>query len=143
MSESAPNERSRITLSRTRTDTLGRPIPIVHLATTATDRQRRSRMKATCVAFAEALAEPDAELFLLHDPPASRYLFHEAGTCAMGRSNDAPCDPRGRLRAIDNVWIADASVFPSAGDRHPTLTILAHALRVARDVRRHLTETQT
>jgi choline dehydrogenase-like flavoprotein len=143
MSESAPNERSRITLSRTRTDTLGRPIPIVHLATTATDRQRRSRMKATCVAFAEALAEPDAELFLLHDPPASRYLFHEAGTCAMGRSNDAPCDPRGRLRAIDNVWIADASVFPSAGDRHPTLTILAHALRVARDVRRHLMETQT
>jgi choline dehydrogenase-like flavoprotein len=61
----------------------------------------------------------------------------------MGRSNDAPCDPRGRLRAIDNVWIADASVFPSAGDRHPTLTILAHALRVARDVRRHLMETPT
>ena len=143
MSESAPNERCRVTLSRTQTDTLGRPIPIVHLATTAIDRQRRSRMKAKCVAFAEALAEPGAELFLLHDPPASRYLFHEAGTCVMGRSNDAPCDPRGRLRAIDNVWVADASVFPSAGDRHPTLTILAHALRVARDVRRHLMETPT
>jgi choline dehydrogenase-like flavoprotein len=143
MSESAPNERCRVTLSRTQTDTLGRPFPIVHLATTAIDRQRRSRMKAKCVAFAEALAEPGAELFLLHDPPASRYLFHEAGTCVMGRSNDAPCDPRGRLRAIDNVWVADASVFPSAGDRHPTLTILAHALRVARDVRRHLMETPT
>jgi hypothetical protein len=29
-------------------------------------------------------------------------------------------------------------VFPSAGDRHPTLTVLAHALRVARDVQIHL-----
>jgi hypothetical protein len=35
----------------------------------------------------------------------------------------------GRLRAINNIWVADASVFPSAGDRHPTLTVLAHALR--------------
>ena len=138
MSESTSNEGCRVTLSRTQIDTLGRPIPIVHLASTTTDRERRSRMKTKCVAFAEALAEPGAELFLLHDPPASRYLFHEAGTCAMGWSNDVPCDPRGRLRAIDNVWIADASVFSSAGDRHPTLTILAHALRVARDVRRHL-----
>ena len=143
MSENTPHEQCRVTLSRTRTDQLGRPIPIVHLATSAADRQRRSRMKAKCVAFAEALAEPGAELFLLHDPPASRYLFHEAGTCVMGQSNDDPCDPRGRLRAVDNVWIADASVFPSAGDRHPTLTILAHALRVARDVRRHLMETPT
>jgi choline dehydrogenase-like flavoprotein len=138
ISESTPDERCRVTLSRTQTDNLGRPIPVVHLATSAVDRPRRARMKASCVALAEAMAEPGAELFLLRDPPASRYLFHEAGTCVMGRSDDAPCDPHGHLRAIDNVWIADASVFPSAGDRHPTLTILAHALRVARDVRRHL-----
>jgi choline dehydrogenase-like flavoprotein len=138
ISESIPNEHCRVTLSRRETDSLGRPIPIVHLAMSAADRQRRARMKASCVALAQAMAEPGAELFLLRDPPASRYLFHEAGTCVMGRSDDAPCDPHGHLRAIDNVWIADASVFPSAGDRHPTLTILAHALRVARDVERHL-----
>jgi len=41
----------------------------------------------------------------------------------MGVGAEAPCTPWGRLRAVDNVWIADASVFPSAGDRHPTLTV--------------------
>jgi choline dehydrogenase-like flavoprotein len=32
------------------------------------------------------------------------------------------------------VWVADASVFPSGGDCHPTLTVVAHALRVAESV---------
>ena len=44
------------------------------------------------------------------------------------------CDAWGRLGSVDNVWVADASVFPSGGDRHPTLTVLAHALRVARSM---------
>jgi choline dehydrogenase-like flavoprotein len=136
--ETAPNDGSRVTLSRTQTDVLGRPIPVIHLTTTGADRRRIGRMKASCIALAEALAQRGAELFLLHDAAPSRELFHEAGTCAMGSSIDDPCDPRGRLRAIDNLWIADASVFPSAGDRHPTLTVLAHALRVARDVQIHL-----
>ena len=63
---------------------------------------------------------------------------HEVGTCVMGRSDDAACDPRGRLRALDNVWIADASVMPTPGDRHPTLTLLAHAWRVAEAVKESL-----
>jgi hypothetical protein len=41
-------------------------------------------------------------------------LFHEAGTCAMGTSIDSPCNPSGRLNALHNVWVADASV--SAGN---------------------------
>ncbi|HEY4858856.1 MAG TPA: GMC oxidoreductase [Xanthobacteraceae bacterium] len=77
-------------------------------------------------------------MFLLEDATSARHLFHEAGTCAIGAGTSAPCDPWGRLRAIDNIWVADASVFPSAGDRHPTLTVLAHALRVARSVQRRL-----
>lgn len=137
--ETAPNKKSGVTLSRTQRDSLGRQIPIVHLATTASDLQRIAQMKATCIELAETLARSGAELILVRDPPPNRYLFHEAGTCIMGSSADRPCDPRGRLRALGNVWIADASVFPSAGDRHPTLTVLAHALRVARDVQRHLT----
>jgi choline dehydrogenase-like flavoprotein len=138
MCETTPNEGGRITLSQRQTDALGRPIPVIHLRTTAGDRRRIARMKASCIALAEALARAGAELFLLHDAAPSRELFHEAGTCVMGSSMNDPCDPRGRVRAIDNVWIADASVFPSAGDRHPTLTILAHALRVARDVQLRL-----
>jgi len=36
------------------------------------------------------------------------------------------------------VGRADASVMPTAGDRHPTLTVLAHALRAADNVGRYL-----
>jgi choline dehydrogenase-like flavoprotein len=92
-------------------------------------------MKAACVATADALAPSGADLVQYFDPfETPVYLFHEAGTCAMGRTADAPCDPHGRLRALANVWIADASAMPSAGDRHPTLTILAHATRAAESI---------
>jgi choline dehydrogenase-like flavoprotein len=86
---------------------------------------------------AEALSAPGGELYPLQDAESGPALFHEAGTCAMG-GEDQPCDETGRLRAADTIWLADASVFPSAGDRHPTLTLLAHTLRVARSMVRHL-----
>lgn len=91
-------------------------------------------MSKTCVAVAEAITSPGAELIRYRDPFSSPLLFHPSGTCAMGRGDELPCDPYGRLRSLENVWIADASVFPSAGDRHPTLTVLAHTLRMARSV---------
>jgi choline dehydrogenase-like flavoprotein len=52
---------------------------------------------------------------------------HEAGTCAAR----GLVDGEGRLRALGNVWIADASTMPTSGDRHPTLTLLANATRTA------------
>jgi choline dehydrogenase-like flavoprotein len=134
MSETEPNGASSVTLSRTDLDALGRAVPIIRLATTRKDRELIARMKTGCVAIADTIAQPGAELFLVQEPAPNRYLFHEAGTCVMGADVDAPCTPWGRLRALNNVWIADASVFPSAGDRHPTLTVLAHALRVAQDM---------
>jgi hypothetical protein len=127
MSETEPNGASSVTLSRTDVDALGRAVPIIRLATTRKDRESIARMKASCVAIAEAIAQPGAELLLIEEPAPNRYLFHEAGTCAMGVGAEAPCTPWGRLRALANVWTADASVFPSAGVRHPTLTVLAHA----------------
>lgn len=38
--------------------------------------------------------------------------FHFAGTCIMGETEDAPVDPRLRLKGIRNLRIADASVIP-------------------------------
>jgi choline dehydrogenase-like flavoprotein len=138
MSETEPNERCAVGLSRTGADALGRLLPVIRLSASKRDRELIAQMKTNCVAFAQAIARERAELFLLEDATSARHLFHEAGTCAMGAGAGSPCDPWGRLRAIDNIWVADASVFPSAGDRHPTLTVLAHALRVARSVQRRL-----
>jgi gluconate 5-dehydrogenase len=115
-------------------DTLRRRVPQVHLAWSADERRMVADMKTSCCDVAHAIASPGAELVPYRDPFVLPALFHPAGTCAMATDRSAPCDPRGRLRALPSVWVADASVFPSGGDCHPTLTVVAHALRVAESV---------
>ena len=44
------------------------------------------------------------------------------------------CAPSGRLHEDDNVYVADASTFPTFPGFNPTLTIMANALRVARGI---------
>jgi choline dehydrogenase len=38
--------------------------------------------------------------------------FHQAGTCRMGRDNEAVVDGRLRVRGIQNLRIADSSIMP-------------------------------
>ena len=41
-------------------------------------------------------------------------------------------DAFGRVHELDNLYVADGSVFVSAGGFNPTLTIMALSLRMAR-----------
>jgi choline dehydrogenase-like flavoprotein len=43
-------------------------------------------------------------------------------------------DAYGRLHDVPNVIVADGSVFASSGGANPTLTIMALALRAAREL---------
>jgi choline dehydrogenase-like flavoprotein len=57
---------------------------------------------------------------------------HQAGTARFGTDParsvlDLDC----KAHELDNLYIADASFFPSIGAVNPTLTIVANALRVA------------
>jgi choline dehydrogenase-like flavoprotein len=45
---------------------------------------------------------------------------------------DGVVDPNGRVFGVDNLYLAGASVFPSAGFANPTLTIVALARRLGR-----------
>jgi choline dehydrogenase-like flavoprotein len=63
---------------------------------------------------------------------AYRYLWHEAGTCAMGRTpRDSVTDRYGGVWGTPRLFIADASVMPTALGTYPTLTLVALALRTA------------
>lgn len=58
--------------------------------------------------------------------------FHPTGTARMGRDADTHAvDPDGRLRGVDGVWVADASVLPSCPRVNPQVSIMAMALAVA------------
>lgn len=39
-------------------------------------------------------------------------IYHAVGTARMGSDGDAVCDPRLRVRGVDGLYIADASVMP-------------------------------
>ena len=57
---------------------------------------------------------------------------HVIGTCRMGHTaHDSVVNGFGRSHEIDNLWICDNSVFPSALAANPALTIMALALRTA------------
>ncbi len=60
---------------------------------------------------------------------------HLAGTARMGTDpKQSVCDPSGRLHEVGNVYVADASTFPTFPGFNPTNTIMANALRVGRGI---------
>ena len=65
-----------------------------------------------------------------HIRALSQTLYHPAGTCRMGSDPDAVVDPRLRVRGIDALRVADASVMPRLPHGHtnwPTVMIAERA----------------
>ena len=61
--------------------------------------------------------------------------FHPMGTCRMGRDPASTVvDQYGRLHGMRNLFVADASVFPSCPGVNPQVTIMALATRTARHI---------
>lgn len=59
-------------------------------------------------------------------------IAHACGTCRFGDDPGSSVLNRyNRAHELDNLYVADASFFPSSGGTNPALTIAANALRVA------------
>ena len=64
---------------------------------------------------------------------------HQAGTCRLGADpRTSVLDLDCRAHEVDNLYVTDASFFPSIGAVNPTLTIIANALRVADRIKERL-----
>ena len=65
---------------------------------------------------------------------------HQAGTARFGTDPaTSVLDTDCKAHELDNLYVADASFFPSIGAVNPTLTIIANALRVADRIKERLT----
>ena len=66
-------------------------------------------------------------------------VYHSAGTCRLGGASDpdAVVDPDLRVRGLNNLRVADASVFPTLTSVNPCLTVMMIGERCA-----HLVLTQ-
>lgn len=129
--ESLPNERSYVDLDPTERDDAGDPIARIHSNLPESELRRLAFMATRCreILGASGVRER-VEEYGSYDFFSATHVF---GTCRMGiRENDSVVDPAGRAHRWRNLYIADASVFPSSGGgESPSLTIEALAIRAA------------
>ncbi len=62
-------------------------------------------------------------------------LHHAAGTCRMGMSEDCVTDASLRVRGIEGLRVADASIMPALPRSHPNATVMVIAEKAARLIR--------
>ena len=80
----------------------------------------------------------DRSLYFGKDIPVGG-TAHQAGTARFGADPaSSVLDLDCRTHEVDNLYLTDASFFPSIGAVNPTLTIIANALRVADIIARRL-----
>lgn len=78
----------------------------------------------------------------LPHPETSWASAHQMGTCRMATSETkGVVDPRGEVWGAEGLYVADASVFPSASGVNPMVTNMAISDMISRGVARGLKPT--
>ncbi|MBP2299830.1 FAD-dependent oxidoreductase [Azospirillum picis] len=148
--EPIPNPDSRVTLDHA-TDPFGRNLPRVDWR--LTDQDRRGAAETQRLLRAELLrrglirtdgpagAPPDAATGMAAGAEMAPemapemadvgWCWHHMGTTRMSVSpRHGVVDPDGQVHGVGNLYVAGSSVFPTMGADHPTMTIVALALRL-------------
>lgn len=133
--EDLPQRDNRVSLHPSRVDRNGAPIPVIEYQEHPNDLAMQKHAYAAMNAIhreAGALCSYDTPPW-----PAS----HNMGTARMSQDpTDGVTDPWGRLHDVENVFVADGSVFASSASANPTLTIVALALRQSEKIIAQLKE---
>ena len=89
------------------------------------------------------LLEPETEL--RSDADWEQYvrrqafpMYHPVGTCRMGSGEDAVVDHRLRVRGLEGLWVADASIMPTLPGANTNATAIMIGERAADLVSGHL-----
>jgi len=142
--EDLPQLANRVDLDPDVRDVYGFPVPRIthsaHRFEIASSAYLGPQLAAVCQAAPGALTSfflPVATLTEASGPSGPfagiASTAHIMGTARMGDDPDiSVVDAFGRVHELDNLYVADGSVFVSAGGFNPTLTIMALSLRAAR-----------
>lgn len=75
----------------------------------------------------------------IHNPETFLGTAHQMGTCRMGVSEkDSVVNQNGKVWGTENLYVADASVFPSASGVNPMVTNMAISDWISRGIDRQL-----
>lgn len=132
-SEDLPDPENRVTVDRE-----GR----ITLAYTPNNEEGHKRLIAKLKSMLKEIGCHD------HLVPLNAYIpariplagvAHQNGTVRFGHDpKTSALDPLCRAHDVDNLYVVDASFFPSSGAVNPALTIMANALRVGDHLRARL-----
>jgi choline dehydrogenase-like flavoprotein len=124
-----PNKDSYIDLDPTLKDRFGLPAARRHVVWSENDRKIFRDMNYWST---EVLKSSGAEIHSVADTPVTN---HEIGGAAMGAdAKTSVVNPQCQVHDTPNLYVMDASVFPSASEKNPTLTIMALAARAADNI---------
>ena len=136
--ESLPNAKAFVDLDPERKDSNGMPLARIHSHLEEGEIRRLAFMAETAREILKASgAEAPFEEYGTYDVFRATHVF---GTCRMGAdASVSVVDPTGRSHRWRNLYVADASVFPSSGGGEaPSLTIEALGIRTATHLRERL-----
>jgi choline dehydrogenase-like flavoprotein len=124
--EMLPNKDSFVDLDHDRKDQFGLPSARRHVSWKENDWKIFHDMNKWSV---DVLKSAGAEILSVSDTPVTN---HEIGGARMGLNpKTSVVDPHCAAHDVPNLYVVDASVFPSASEKNPTLTIMALAARAA------------
>lgn len=148
-----PDARNRVTLSD-QLDQFGVPRAHTSLSPSVEDHVRARRLSERIIETVSRMGGEFITEQFLPEGVRPRYIddqrrvqimppgrsYHECGTLRMGgmSSNDAATDTSGRVQGLENLYVADAGLFPCVGVANPMLTISALAYLVADAVKQRL-----
>jgi choline dehydrogenase-like flavoprotein len=107
----------------------------VRLSYTATNQEPKKRLFGRLKGMLGKLGMEENNLhhrhaYLKNDIPVAG-VAHQAGTCRFGTDPaSSVVNTDCRAHEVDNLYVADTSIFPSIGAVNPALTAMANALRV-------------
>lgn len=96
------------------------------------ERLKDAAQRARELVAAEAFAEYRGAAYGNEIEELVVSLNHGAGTCRMGSDAESVVDPELRVRGIERLRVADASVTPLIPRAHPNATVMAIAEKAAR-----------
>lgn len=127
--EQVPHRENRVVLSND-VDALGMSRLELQWSWTPADEAHRIRIRKV---FARELERAGTgRLIGSSRMPLAGGVHHHAGTTRMHPDpGEGVVDANLRVHRVENLYVAGASVFPTAGVANPTLTVVAMALRLA------------
>ena len=132
MGEDLPQSQNRVELDEKVRDVYGRPVPRITYVRHAHDQAVVDRYMPKLMAIATeagALNAMPIDFVQQDGMPDTKHLL---GTARMGDDpQNSVTDRWGRVHDLDNLWLADGSVFPTSTAFNPTLTQQALAHRMA------------